>query len=362
MKYLGLLVTIIIFLTACGDRKYYKSSYYLASNIVKMDNKLYFQQYETNNNLIYKADESAFYQFTDLNKNFLYEFNDINKTWVNIALKKDNNITILNDYNKTVITQLYKPFDIQVKDNIIEVDVDKHVVFSNHQAIVKNIDTNNTLISYDLPSAEEIASNLSLPIINSIDLVEYLPFIENQYEWNRERYIVFIGSNKVSGRGGISDRYTGYFIFMYWNNSNWEYTLVDTKYDYPAQINGNIGHYSHLSLDGKVNLSIGDFDSIRLHDISYFVLEDNKIKIKKLFRDVYGLEFKATIDNIYSFGSKEIYNGNFGKFTFDKKGNMHLFYNKKEEIISENYDCFWYAYFEKENLTVPLYEQKIPWK
>ena len=72
--------------------------------------------------------------------------------------------------------------------------------------------------------------------------------------------------------------------------------------------------------------------------------------------------YTQIIEKNYYFREDAHYFGNYGVSTFDEKGNMHLFYNKRDDIKNENFDYFWYGYFTKENPTIPLYEQKIPWK
>ncbi|MBA1437852.1 MAG: hypothetical protein FAF05_02495 [Epsilonproteobacteria bacterium] len=348
MRYISLLLMlfIVIVFNACDNldegRKFYNYTFNLASQIVKYDDKLYFRYYENNKDQ----------PFNETNTSLLYEFNDQNKSWYQIASKNDTNVSILNDYTMSKIQDLYNLFD---EENII--NTTQYIVFNENKATIKDIDTNETVESITLPSAYEVASNLSLSIVNGVYKVEYKPFIETQYVWSKKRYIMFFATNKernYSGAGGYYDRYTGYYISILKNDNNsWEYELLDTKHNYNIDEH-NIGGHTYLSFDGKA--------SIYYQDGKYITLNDNKISIKKLFGQLYNKEFENTIHSIYNFGSMEIYNGNHGTYTFDEKGNMHLFYNKREDIINKNYDYFWYAYFEKENPSTPLYEQKIPWK
>ena len=354
MKYISLLLMlfIVIVFNACDNlgegRKYYNYTFNLASRIVKHDDKLYFRYYENNKDQ----------PFNKTNTSLLYEFNDQNKSWNQIASKNDTNVSILNDYNMSKIQNLYKPFDILEK-NIIAINTTQYIVFNENKATIKDIDTNETVENITLPSANEVANNLSISIVNGVYKVEYKPFIETQYVWNKKRYIMFFATNKeriYSGGDGFYDTYTAYYISILNDNNSWEYELLDTKYNYYIDEYDirNIGDHTYLSFDGKAN--------IYYQDGKYITLNDNKISIKKLFGQLYNKEFENTIHSIYNFGGMEIYNGNHGVYTFDEKGNMHLFYNKKEDIKNGNYEYFWYGYFEKENPNTPLYEQKISWK
>jgi len=350
MKYINLIFITIIttsIFNACGpnDRKYYNTSSAFSPSIIVDSDKLYFQYYSGNNK-----------EFTeDKNESLLFEFNSLTHQWEKVASRRNSQIETLNDFNSSKAKELYKPFDSKDIKNIIEVGKSEYITFHNKVAIVKNIDTNKTTFTQVMPSTKDILDDLFLAH-DSIDYVEYLPFITKQYEWDRKRYIIMAATNKNK-----NNNHTQYFLSAYYNNDSWEYHLVDTKHDAytsNSNINTNIGSYRHISLDGKVNLGsiYGNRQFYMLNKIS------NQIELKELFTDIYSQGFLKIIESIYSFSGNEHYNGSRGNYIFDEKGNMHLFYRKREDIRSHNHDYFWYAYFEKENPTTALYEQKIEWE
>lgn len=347
MKYLNLILITIIttsIFNACGpnDRKYYNTSSAFSPSMITNNDKLYFQYYSGNNKGLTE----------DRNESLLFEFNSLTHKWNKVASRRNSQIQTLNDFNSSKAKELYKPFDIKDIKNIIAVGKSEYITFDNQIATVKNIDTNKTIFTQTMPITSDILDYLSLAH-NSIDYVEYLPFITKQYEWDRKRYIIMAATNKNK-----NSNHTQYFISAYYNNNSWDYHLIDTKYDqYTSNTNTNIGSHIHISLDGKVNLE-------GMYNTQFYVLNktSNQIELKELFKDIYSKEFSQIIKSIYLFAGNEHYTGSSGNYYFDSKGNMHLFYRKIEDIRSNNYDYFWYGYFEKENPTIPLYEQKIVWE
>lgn len=271
----------------------------------------------------------------------------------NIWEKIDTNLSLIPDYNLTELNYYEKDLGIKIGKN-------EYLSYKNNIVSIKK---NNNIVYQDtLPTNNEIISNLQIVISNGYE-VEYMPFFTKQYEWDKEKHIVSIATDKTTKNetGSVYDVYKIYYVYLFKDNlENWNYQLIDTIETDKNNANfiqtTNIPHHS---LNGKANLCFETYFYKEDASISNycFVLEsDERVYLKRLFGEIYRSEYISMIKEIYKNTVSIEYN-----YTFDKEGNMHLFYNKSEDISSNNQEYFWYGYFTKENPTVALYEQKIAW-
>lgn len=337
----------------CGDRKYYDAPLYLSSHVIQHDGKLYFQYYSQNG-------DTSFYKPSqyNMNESYLFEFDTSDHTWKEIASKIDTNITIANDYNETKIRNLYKPFDLYSTDKMLISD-NHYVVIEQTSVKIKQFDNNTVVDEYVLPSLNDILSSLAISY-NTFEKIEYYPLFSHIYNPSKKEYLAVLFFDKQNVHAGYN--YTCCYITMKFQNNSWNYELVkkDTILNIDEDRN-NLTQELFLTFnDGNLSVSYssphGDYKiTAQNGNISFYEYSQEDFYNKET---LYG----QFVSRNYSFGENEIYDGNYGVPTYDEKGNMHLFYNKREDIVNENYDYFWYAYFEKENPTTPLYEQKIEWK
>ncbi len=345
--------TIAILLNSCcGDcqSKYYNAPMYISSPIIKQNNKLYFQYYSQQNNQgEYKPSKY------NMNKSYLYEFNNSNHKWVKIASKIDKDITLLNDYDETIIQDLYKPFDRYSTDKMLISD-DYYVAIEQNIAKIKQLSTDNLVDKYELASLDEIISNLDI-LYNKFEKIEYYPIFNHTYDPLKKDFIVFLSFDKQKVQAG--DKYNCYYVKISFQNGSWNYKII-------KQVELLNVYKDRNSLTQNIFLDFKDGNisvSYYAPNDNFIIMQDGNLSFAQSSEKSFNKDFyKKVLLNIYSFDSDEHYNGSYGVPTFDEKGNMHLFYNKKEDIKNENYKYFWYGYFTKDNPKTPLYEQKILWE
>jgi len=336
-----LLLGSLIFLISCTTAKDFIVSNYssLATSSITEDKN------GTLSVSIYLNHEKGYTPFSSLEYISMLVFK--NSYWVKIK-------------NKTITIEVPKG---------IEINKNMYVLYDKNSVSLKDIFSRKILFVDTLPTNEEIISNLNIPIVNGY-AIKYMPFLTKQFEWDRKKHIISIATNKrKSERGGF--KYKLYYAYIYKDDSNkWNFQPIDDKYSYKFNEGDGIGAENsirnatipHHSLDGRANLCLNyafanDDNGNELRKNRCFVLENGKVYLKDLFGEIYNIEYKNMLDNIYKNVRRRNYN-----YTFDSKGNMHLFYNKREDIVNDNYNYFWYGYFTKDDPTTPLYEQKILWR
>jgi len=327
------LATVILLNSCCGDCQ---------------NKNRYYQSVITSN--VFKDSNSSLYFMDDVG---------------NIYKNKNNQWNKLLEQNLTSAPRFFL-HNSTIKDNTIDINNTARLLFNNQNVFLK--ENNKTTFSDTLPSDDKIVNNLNIVITNGYK-IEIMPFLTMQYNWNKKEYIVSIATDPIQdGHCNIDCyKYKVYYAYLYKSLDVWNYQLIDDIYSdiYKGEhvntmTDANIPRHS---LDGKANLCFShyyigdDSDGNGKFKQRCFLLEDNMVKLKDLFGEIYPYNYKSMLDAIYKDNINNIYN-----YTFDSHDNMHLFYNKKEDIKNENYKYFWYGYFEKDNPTTPLYEQKIPWK
>ncbi len=317
-----------------------------------------FPIYEDNNKLY----------FLDQNNKNLYEFNDINKTWVKIAIKKDNNTQIIsNKYNNSFVDNLYDILALPA-NGLINISTTEYITYNDNIATIKDIDTNETIYTQTLPTLHDIQKSVNENFTNSE--IAYIPMVTGMYYWDQKTHLASICKNKY--KDDHVDMCEDIIIFsLIKDDTNWsidrvvsykEYFKPDQYEDIPLYRSNLFDRYYPLAktFDKKIGrcflVSYGNAYSVHQE---CFIKENSNIKLKKFFGEIYPIEYLQMLDKIYE-DNLIMYEYTYN-YTFDEQGNMHLFYNKREDIINNNYNYFWYGYFTKENLTTPLYEQKIPW-
>jgi hypothetical protein len=353
---LFILTAIAVLFNSCClgcTGKYYSAPMYISSQVINYNDKLYFQYYSQQGN-------AGGYQPSsyNMNESYLFELDTSTHTWKEIASKVNNNITILNDYNETRIQNLYKPFDRYSTDKILISD-DYYVVIEQNSAKIKQLYSNTLVDKYALPTLDDIVSNLGISY-NTFEKIEYYPLFNHTYNASKKEYLVLLSFDKQRVHAG--DTYHCYYVTMKFQNDIWNYSIVKKSNVLNIAENSN-NLMQDLSLtfnDGNLSVSYIDIN----YDYQIMMKDDNISFVKSTPEDLMNKEsiYTKFISQNYSFDADEHYFGNYGVPTFDEKGNMHLFYNKKEDIKNDNYEYFWYGYFEKGTSTTPLYEQKILWQ
>ncbi len=366
MKYVLILIVCIGFISnGCSPvpGRYYNPIF--VEPIIKYDNKLYavFNQhinvFDKNTNqwqVIAKYDDN--YELIEA-----YEYNITKlKTISDLFFQRKNLAEIV-----PIEEELKKISKQFINDN-------EFVTYKNNKAIVKKVDTNTTINTIELPTIEDIIKNLSLNITQSDILdVEYMAYTTKYNNWDYKKHIIaFRRDKKHVIEPYDRNVYLFDYIYLYQNQSDqWHYQLIKQPIENYHSTNflsnalDTQEFHTISSFDGKTNHCFLSFfarenGNTKIGDSYCFVLEDNNIKLKSLFGEIYNKEYLVMLRNIYE---DNINMGGYNyNYTFDEQGNMHLFYNKREDIINNNYDYFWYGYFTKENPTTPLYEQKIPWE
>jgi hypothetical protein len=252
---------------------------------------------------------------------------------------------------------LYKPFDRYSTDKILVSD-NYYVVIEQNNAKIKQFDSNTLVDEYLLPSLYDIVSNLEI-FYNTFEKIEYYPLFNHIDNSSRKEYLVLLYFDKQ----GISykNTYNCYYVIVKFQNGSWNYNIVKKN----SVLNiyegrNNLNQHLSLTFDGNLSVYYDDLD----YNYQIIMKDDSISFVKSAQEDFKNKEsiYAQVISKNYSFNEDEHYFGNYGVPTFDEKVNMHLFYNKKEDIVNNNFEYFWYGYFTKDNPTTPLYEQKIPWK
>ena len=291
----------------------------------------------------------------------LYFMDDVG----NIYKNKNNRWNKLLEQNLTYVPKFLLR-NATIKDNFIDINNTSKLLFNNQNIFLK--ENNKTIFEDTLPSNDEIINNLNIEINNGYK-IEIMPFLTMQYAWDKKKYIISIATDPIQDEHTKTShyKYKVYYAYLYKDSDVWNYQLIDDTYndiykseDVNTMTDATIPRHS---LDGKANLCFShyylgdDSDGNGKFKQRCFVLENNIVKLKDLFGEIYPYHYKNMLDSIYKDNTNSIYN-----YTFDSHDNMHLFYNKREDIKNGNYEYFWYGYFEKDNPNTPLYEQKIPWK
>jgi len=330
--------------------------------------------------------ESVFFKKNTELTNTIAKLDKNNYKWSIIGKIYDTNISSLSkDYNLSILRNLRDEFNYKfnyrfntsyqyfpnfdfisnqytLKGRVL--NKNSYIIYINGKIYIKEISSNKILFEDNLPTNDEIINNINITIINGYN-IEYMPFLTKQFEWDRKKHIISIATDKKKIDTGEIE-YKVYYAYLYRDNSNqWNYQLIDDKYSYLYKKYNVMKDtiIPHHSLDGKANLCFksyyfaNDDNGNSLNKERCFVLENGKVYFKDLFGDIYNIEYKNMLDSIYKDVIAKQYN-----YTFDKNGNMHLFYNKREDIVNNNYDYFWYGYFIKDNPTTPQNEQKIYWR
>ncbi len=355
--------TAIYLSSCCGDcddryPPYYHSPLYISSPTIKYEGKLYFQYYSQQG----EQGENERYKLSsyNMNKSYLFELDTSTHTWKKIASKINNNITILNDYNETKIQNLYKPFDRYSTDKML-INDNYYVVIEQNGVKIKQLDSNALVEQYLLPSLYDTVSNLGISY-NTFEKIEYYPLFNHTYNSSKKEYLALLFFDKQRVQAG--DKYNYYYATIKFKNNSWNYNIIkkgsiQNIHEYRNNLNQNLSlTFNDGNLTVSYDTNFYDTDSnyqIIMEDGNISFVTPSDLKNKKNI-------YTQIIEKNYYFREDAHYFGNYGVSTFDEKGNMHLFYNKRDDIKNENFDYFWYGYFTKENPTIPLYEQKIPWK
>jgi len=319
----------------------------LLNNCQKQNKNRYYQSIITSN--IFKDSNGSLYFMDDIENIYQNKNNQWSKTL-------EKNLTFVPKFILRNTT---------IKNNIIDINNTTKLIFGNKNIFLK--DGNKTIFNDVIPSDNEIINILNIEIMNGYK-IEIMPFLTMQYSWDKKKYIVSIETNPTQDKHTTNGyKYKVYYIYLYKDLEAWNYQLIDDTYSdiYKSEhvntmTDTNIPRHS---LDGKANLCFShyylgdDSDGNGKFKQRCFVLEDNIVKLKDLFGEIYLYDYKSMLDSIYKDNINSMYN-----YTFDSHDNMHLFYNKREDIVNDNYDYFWYGYFTKDNPTTPLYEQKILWR
>lgn len=336
MKLLILLIsfaTAILLNSCCGDCQ---------------DKNRYYQSVITSN--VFKDSNGSLY--------FMYDIENIYKN-------KNNQWNKLLEQNSTYVPK-FLLHNATIKDSSIDINNTTKLLFNNQNVFLK--ENNKTIFEDTLPLNDEIINNLNIEIKNGYK-VEIMPFLTMQYAWDKKKYIISIATDPIQDEHSRAThyKYKVYYAYLYKNFDVWNYQLIDDVHSYiykSEHINTMTDSIiPRHSLGGKANLCFShyylgdDSDGNGKFKQRCFVLENDTVKLKDLFGEIYLKDYKSMLDSTYKDNINSAYN-----YTFDEKGNMHLFYNKKEDIKNGNYEYFWYGYFEKENPNTPLYEQKIPWQ
>ncbi len=364
MKHILALIICIMFISS-GCSTPVPGRYYhpvVVPSIYKdNNNKLYFE---------YMAGQNE-YAYPDRNisnkKLILYEFNENNKSWRKIATKKDNDIVVISkEHNLSQINRLFKNVLLSRSGDVLKhITRTQFVSYKNNIATIK--DTNETIFTQILPTIDDIQNSINENFDNSE--ITYMPMVTGQYNWDQKSHLASICKDKYKGK--YVDQCEDIVIFLLMkNDTNWNISRVvsykehfkPNKYESPPLYRTNLFDQSYYAIASTFDKKIGrcilvSYSTAYAAHKECFVKKDDNIKLKKLFGEIYPIEYKNMLDKIYEDNVGRAYN-----YTFDEDGNMHLFYNKKEDIVNDNYDYFWYGYFEKKNPTKPLYEQKIPWE
>jgi len=236
------------------------------------------------------------------------------------------------------------------------------ISYQENTVIVKN---NGKIIFKDdnLPTIKVIEEAIDILLPNA--RIYYIPFrVEKYFTWDKKTHIAFIRTDieqKVTDLNRYSfalikqeDRYSiqkmDKIVFG---------QITSANIAYINDINDKI---TRLSLSSKASFCNIDSNFIvyrptnyaQLLEIECFVREDNTIVAKKLFGDLYPIEYYTGITNRY----EEIQNTPAEQYFFDEEDNMHLFYTK-EAHIGEYYN---YEMYTPDEPLVPKYEQKIYWR
>ncbi len=215
---------------------------------------------------------------------------------------------------------------------------EKFVIFNNNKVYLGERGNPQIISTTVLPTANEISAATGIGIAKPT--LTYHVLRSGQLSWDGE-YIIgvcdgFVAAT-VSSAGQPCHDY--HFFHVVKKQNNWHIEKINVlSEDFEKPILSPIRFvYNYRAIDGKVTLCTSARNSALC-----FVKRVGQVKLEKLFGEIYS-------DGYEHFG------------TFDEHGNMHVFYNKPDEAASFNYDYFHYAYYTKDNPTVPLYQQKIPW-
>jgi len=286
------------------------------------------------------------YNFDDENNTFVISQNKGNHVWYENNNSNDLP-TVINASNYFITRQLNSnsSYDL-LTDN-------DNISYSNNKVIIKN-NSGNIIYEDTLPTTEDIANSTGIALANA--LLEYQVLKSNNSVWDRQSIIAMVGINKYYDSQQKSDVYPIlYFFSLIKEDSNWKIDYIAQEKEEENTYNyfGNPFLYLYpLSTDKKAPLCHSTSNVFFSADISCFSRQDNQIKHKKLFGDIYNVEYKKVLINYlkkYKSPSPLLY-------FFDRNNNMHIFYNDTKHAKGKYFN---YVMFTEDEPTVPKYEQKI---
>jgi len=278
----------------------------------------------------------------------------------NFFINKNNNISVsckynFDDENNTFIISQDKSTHIWYENNssYILPQNNENIKYINNKVIIKD-NSGNIIYEDILPTIEDIADSTGIALSNV--LLEYQVLKSNNSVWDRQSIIAMVGINKYYDSQQKSDVYPIlYFFSLIKEDSNWKIDYIAQEKEEENTYNyfGNPFLYLYpLSTDKKAPLCHSTSNVFFSADISCFSRQDNQIKHKKLFGDIYNVEYKKVLINYlkkYKSPSPLLY-------FFDRNNNMHIFYNDTKHAKGKYFN---YVMFTEDEPTVPKYEQKI---
>lgn len=278
----------------------------------------------------------AFYKGYDDNIRQYAHFDRENKIWINEKAQQFQLDSANVSFNKNIVT---------VKKN------------------------NQTIFSKELPTTSDIENELNISLTpNYITYTTYRSLLNLQ--WDRKSYIVSVlDINKEKVFYIFMTDINGSFTYQIYNNRK-QYSIPSNVKDnssmYMFDINGNylnFDSYLKYSIDSKAPLC-SVYWNPPVNGVSYigyscYIKKDTKLIKKDLF-DIYPYYKDIHKNKFLSLSDKQIYIVRHEiQIFFDAKENMHMFYNKYDDL---NGRYFYYEMYSKDNPSTPLYQQKIYWK
>lgn len=305
-----------------------------------------------------KGQESS--SFEDGKERALYLL-DQNHTWIKIADDDEGNITIGTDeYDLQKIKDIFAHIEAMdaYEENGTIITPSEYVTYTEGVVTVRERGTGEELRSTAVPSAMEIANATGENIYDY--QIGYIPYFSDQFQWDETQHLASICIDKHE-----YDCADILYFRLQKENETWDVEKIISLKEYEGINRPYLAdlfegsEVTHWSTNGKYDyclvLSTSEEDGL-LDALHCFVPENDIVAIKPLFGEIFPNSFRDMYEQIYDNSPNRAYS-----LTLDDQGNIHLFYNKREDIENSNYDYFWYGYFTKENPTEPLYEQKIPW-
>jgi len=221
---------------------------------------------------------------------------------------------------------------------------------TNHTVSVK--DSNNKTIFTDtnLPTIKEIELATDKNLTNR--KIYYSPYYDPYQDGKN-----FIWDKKTHLISACKDKYYCLNLQFFAIKQNDIYNIGFLKLD--TTMDSRLDQHSTCLTDFTLLSIAPQYRDIKtiIDKFICLVKENNKIVVKKMFGEIYPLNYLKSMVNItdatISSGFIPI------NFFFDEKDNLHIFYYTSEDNADKYIS---YAMFTPDEPTIPKYKQKIYWK